>query len=256
MRSDELKLVPGTGLSDLDLAFFEQEYVPRAISMGILNGDSLSLEERLAVTGMIESADEPVVTTLGLLVIGKDVRFHFPTYYIQFLRTNGVNWADDIIDEEVVRGNVSEQIRKLENKLLSHNRKIVKILSDTKKTYIYPPRALSQIVRNAILHRVYNYSEGSSPVYVRWFNDRILVTSPGGLSGDITPDNFGTLGRSSFRNPRLAEAMKVLGLVQGRGEGISIAKQAMEEAGNPVMEFIHEHGGLAVTLRPNKHAFQ
>lgn len=89
MRSDELKLVPGTGLSDLDLAFFEQEYVPRAISMGILNGDSLSLEERLAVTGMIESADEPVVTTLGLLVIGKDVRFHFPTYYIQFLRTNG-----------------------------------------------------------------------------------------------------------------------------------------------------------------------
>ena len=54
-------------------------------------------------------------------------------------------------------------------------------------------------------------------------NDRIEILSPGGPFGQVTVENFGQPGIVDYRNPNLAEAMRVLGLVQRFGVGIAIA---------------------------------
>ena len=43
--------------------------------------------------------------------------------------------------------------------------------------------------------------------------DRIEITSPGGPYGALTVDNFGQPGLVDYRNPILAEAMRVVGLL-------------------------------------------
>ena len=43
-----------------------------------------------------------------------------------------------------------------------------------------------------------------------WFADRVEITSPGGLYGRNTPENFGT-GDTDYRNPLLAEVMYTSG---------------------------------------------
>src|SRR5438445_13879657 len=102
-------------------------------------------------------------------------------------------------------------IRRLDDKLDAHNMVAVDIRSKSTETRStpYPRVALQQLTRNAVMHRAY---EGSNaPVRVSWFDDRIEISNPGGPYGAVTTENFGWPGVTDYRNPHLAEAMKVLG---------------------------------------------
>ena len=82
-----------------------------------------------------------------------------------------------------IRGAIPDQIRRLDDKLISHNRVSVDFVSDTveHRTEIYPLEALQQITRNAVMHRTYQGT--NAPVRVTWFNDRVEVLNPGGVYG-------------------------------------------------------------------------
>ena len=111
----------------------------------------------------------------------------------------------------------------------------------------YPLDALRQLVRNAVIHRTY---EGTNaPVRVLWLEDRIEIISPGGPFGAVTAENFGLPGVVDYRNPFLAEAMRVLGLVQRFGSGIQAAKCALLENGNPELEFQLKSNWVHCTAR-------
>ena len=45
------------------------------------------------------------------------------------------------------------------------------------------------------------------------------------------------LGYNDYRNPNLAEAMKVLGFVQRFGVGIQLARRLLAEAGHPPLRY-------------------
>ncbi|HLQ36826.1 MAG TPA: ATP-binding protein, partial [Planctomycetota bacterium] len=61
--------------------------------------------------------------------------------------------------------------------------------------------------------------------------------SPGGPFGVVTAANFGQPGVVDYRNPVLAEVMKVLGFVQRFGVGIATARSLLQKNGNPPPEF-------------------
>ena len=250
-RPYDLKPVSDTGLSDLNLPLFEHEYLPQAFAAEVLDANQRGLEEKLAVSKMIDSVDQPLSTVLGLLVLGKDIKYLIPGAYIQFLRIEGSDGAGRVIDEAVIRGSIGSQIQELDFLLRAHNRKIVEFVGipREKQTYLYPPATLEQITRNAVLHRTY---EGTnSPVYVRWFDDRIEVTSPGGPVGSVTPENFGNPGLTDYRNPNLADAMRTLQLVQRFGQGFYIANKELERAGNPPLSFKVDNSSVKVIIKPN-----
>jgi ATP-dependent DNA helicase RecG len=99
---------------------------------------------------------------------------------------------------------------------------------------IYPPVALQQIVRNALMHR--NYEGTNSPVRVTWFDDRVEVLSPGGPYGAVTPSNFGQPGLTDYRNPVVAEAFRAYHFVEKFGMGLEIVRVSLERNGNPPLE--------------------
>lgn len=236
-RPFDIYPIPTASISDLNLIQFESEYLVQAFDPEILVANKRTLEERLAVTKMIDSSDGGPATVLGILVLGINPQDFLPGAYVQFLKIDGDTLTDDIIDSEEIRGAISDQIRRLDDKLVAHNRVAVDILSGPveKRTALYPIEALQQITRNAIMHRTY---EGTNaPVRVSWFNDRIEVLSPGGAYGAITAENFGQPDLTDYRNPNLAEAMRTLGYVQRFGMGIYIARSLLEKFGHPEPEF-------------------
>lgn len=70
-----------------------------------------------------------------------------------------------------------------------------------------------------------------------WYDDRIEVVSPGGPYGAVTPETFGQPGVVDYRNPNLAEALRVLGFVQRFGFGIPTARRKLEKNGSPPLQF-------------------
>jgi ATP-dependent DNA helicase RecG len=223
-------------LADLDRVRFEHEYLPAAFAPDVLEANERTLEQRLAVTKMVDAATTAVPTVLGLLVLGKAPRDFLPGAYIQFLRIAGRELADPVVDELAVDGPVSEMLRAIDHKLQAHNRTSVDITGGPReeRRSDYPVAALQQLVRNAVMHRTYEATY--APVRLYWYDDRIEITSPGGPFGTVGVENFGEPGVADYRNPNLAEAMRVLGFVQRFGFGLAIARRALAENGNPALE--------------------
>lgn len=224
-------------IQDLDLRRFEDEYLPQAVSATDLANNDRSSRERLAAAKMIASVDDPTPTVGGMLMLGKRPRDFLPGAYIQFLRIDDTGLSDDVVDEETCDGSISEMVMRVEAKLVAHNRTAVDFTSGPReiRRSTFPLEALQQLVRNAVMHRTY---EGSNaPVRVLWFNERIEIISPGGPYGAVTAEDFGLPGVVDYRNPFLAEAMRVLGLVQRFGLGIQTAKRLLLENGNPELKF-------------------
>ena len=228
---------PSARPEDLSRAYFEEEYLPGAFAPDVLAANERTYEQRLSACRMIVAADEPTPTVLGLLVLSTHPQRWLPGAYIQFLRIQGNEWSDPVIDEAVLDGRLARMMERLDDMLTSHNRVKVDFTSGPveKRHHTYPPEALQQLTRNAVMHR--SYEGNNAPVRVYWFDDRIEIISVGGPFGDVTPENFGTPGLADYRNPHLAEAMRVLRLVQRFGVGISIAQSSLAQNGNPPLAF-------------------
>ena len=248
-RPFDLHPIPAATLADLDRRRFEDEYLPAAFAPDVLESNDRSYEQRLSATKMVRSAGEPTPTVLGVLVLSSRTRDFIPGAYIQFLRIEGRELADPVSDAQEIDGPVSEMLRRIDEKLTSHNRTAVDLTSDDRerRTFLYPLVALQQVVRNAVMHR--SYEATNAPVRVTWYDDRIEIISPGGPFGAVTAENFGQPGVSDYRNPSLAEALRVLGFVQRFGVGIATARRELDKNGNPPLEFDVNPSHVGVTLR-------
>lgn len=241
--------VPTATIKDLNRVSFESEYLPAAFAADVLEANGRSYEERLASCRMITSPDNPIPTVLGLLSLGKSPQDFLPGAYIQFLRIDGNELHDPVIDEERAGGAILQILGRIEEKISSHNRVSVDIISapaEIRKSD-YPAAALHQLIYNAVLHRTY---EGTNaPVRVYWYNDRIEISSPGGPFGNVTVDNFGKPGITDYRNPNLAEVMRNYGFVQAFGRGIPTARHEMLKNGNPPIEFQAYQNAVLCVIR-------
>ena len=230
--AEDARPVRSAGLADLGTGRFRDEYLPAAGDPETLATKDRTIEERLAAAKMIVSNEDPIPTVAGVLVLGRRPLDHLPGAYIQFLRIRGNEWGGEVVDEARCDGTVADMIRRPDDKLIAHNRTAVDFTSGPVETRrsAYPLGALQQLVRNAVMHRAY---EGTNaPVRVYWFDDRIEIISPGGPYGAVTADAFGQPGVVDYRNPILAEAMRVLGLVQRYGFGIPAARRELRANGN------------------------
>lgn len=244
--------IPSATISDLSKSIFENEYLPSAFASDVLEENGRTYEERLASCKMIVSPDDTTPTVLGLLAIGKSPQDYLSGAYIQFLRIDGEQLADSVIDEENIGGACVEMLRKTEEKLKAHNRTSFDIISGpTHRIEIpYPPAAIHQILYNAVFHRTYEST--NAPVRVYWFNDRIEIISPGGPYGNVTSENFGKPGITDYRNPNIGDMMKTFGFIQAFGRGIATAQREMERNGNCPVEFETSQSAVVCTLRRKK----
>jgi ATP-dependent DNA helicase RecG len=243
----DLHPLNSSGLNDFDRELFEHYYLPSAIAPEVLEQNKRSIEDKLKALRFL--TPEGIPTVLGILVIGKQPRDYIPGAYIQFLRIDGSELIDPIQSQREIEGPLNQLLLRLDDVLEAHNNVSASITRTPLeiKRPDYPLPALQQLCRNAILHR--NYEGTAAPVRIYWYSDRIEIHSPGGTFGQVTRENFGHPGITDYRNPYLAEAMKVLGYVQRFGVGIPIARQELKKNGNPPPEFGIEPTNILVTVR-------
>jgi ATP-dependent DNA helicase RecG len=245
----DLNPVPSAGVADLSQALFAYDYLPKAFAPEILAENNRSYEERLSSCKMIVSPHEPTPTVLGMLTLGTNPQTFVHGAYIQFLRLGGTELTGEVLDEAAIKGTFKEMLQRVEDKFQAHNRTAVDVTTGAthKVKSLYPLAAVRQILYNAVLHRT--YEQTNAPIRVYWYDDRIEISSPGGPYGNVTAENFGQAGITDYRNPNIADVLKTFGYVQTFGRGLSIAKRAMQDNGNPPPEFIINSGTIVCILR-------
>ena len=245
----DLRPIQHAKLDDLNRRLFEEDYLPGAFAADILEKNERSYEERLAACRMIQFVTQPTPTVTACLVLGRRTRDLIPCAYIQFLRIDGTVLTDPIKDAEDIDGPLGQLISRLDQKMEAHIQTAVDLTSgpvEIRKPD-YPLVALQQFARNAVMHRTYESTH--APIRLTWFNDRIEIQNPGGPFGQVTKLNFGKPGVTDYRNPHLAEAMKVLGYVQRFGVGIQLAQEALRKNGNPPAKFTVEDTFVHVEVK-------
>ena len=107
----DIQPVPSSRLSDLNLTQFENEYLVQAFAPEVLESNERSAQERLAATKMVKAASEPTPTVLGALVLGKNPQDFLPGAYVQFLKLDGTELSDDIVDSEDIGGSIPDMLQ-------------------------------------------------------------------------------------------------------------------------------------------------
>ena len=118
---------------------------------------AIPLEAINAASAREKSIRHEHPSTLHLLVLGNSPRDSLQNAWVQFLRIDGVELSDDIIDVEEIDGSLASMLRRMDEKLRAHIRTRVDLkTADTEsRTASYPLSALREIVRNALMHWVY-----------------------------------------------------------------------------------------------------
>jgi ATP-dependent DNA helicase RecG len=98
------------------------------------------------------------------------------------------------------------------------------------------PEVIREAVVNALMHRDYSRQARGTQVQVDVFPDRVEVSSPGGLFGNVRLEGLGESGTSSSRNPRLAALLQETGdpvtgrpVAENRGSGVSLMIDRVRE---------------------------
>jgi ATP-dependent DNA helicase RecG len=243
----DLRPLSFVSVNDLDVGWFEREYLRLAVAPDVLERNTRSVEQQLTALRFLTADGGP--TVLGVLALGKDPRQYLPGAYVQFLRISGATLTDPIKDQKEIGGMLSDKLRILDETMQAHTSVAVDITSGPLGAQYpdYPIVALRQLAFNAILHR--NYEGTNAPVRITWFDGRIEILSPGGPYGLVNRENFGKPGVADYRNPHLAEVMRVLGYVQRFGVGIALAREELKKNGNPPPEFQVEDTYILAVVR-------
>ncbi|NOX45658.1 MAG: transcriptional regulator, partial [Chlorobi bacterium] len=219
---------------------FLNTYLPRAIDPGLLENDKRDFEEKLAALRFYTSQyNSP--TNAGILLLGKKPEYFIPGAYIQFVKFKGNGLDGDILNEKKFTGNLMSLLPRIESFIddaIIIERPVPISTLQEKTVKNYPNWAIRELMMNAIMHRDY---ESNAPIKFYQFDDRIEISNAGGLFGKARPENFPN--ENDYRNPVIAEAMKVLGYVNRYNRGIARVKRELKENGNPEAVFNYKRIG-------------
>ena len=217
----------------LVLSLFQLDYRTAAVAPEILEENNRDTLEQMISLGLWDRRNG-CATNVGALLFSQSPLNWFPGAYIQYVHYDGTELESEIRDERRFSGDLITVLRELDAflKTLFPTRpvEVSSLREESRSTY--PMGAIRELLMNAIMHRDY---QANSPVRFYQFSDRIEIQNPGGLYGEATAENFPQ--QNAYRNPKVAEAMNVLGYVNRFGRGIAKTQELLQKNGNPPAEF-------------------
>ena len=224
----------GTNINDLDVSIIRKEFLPKAVTEAILDEDKRDITKQLASLGLYDLRYN-CPTNGAIVLFGKNPERYIHGTYIQYVRFKGKDRTGDILNEHKFSGNLCKILPKIDafvETSISQKRPIPVSVLREETVSKYPYWATRELLMNAIMHRDY---EGNAPIQFYEYDNRIEIQNPGGLYGKVSPDNFPNV--SDYRNPFIAEAMKVLGYVNRFSRGVYRVQKELEENGNAQASF-------------------
>jgi ATP-dependent DNA helicase RecG len=234
-------------LDDLNIPLFKLVYLPKAVDEKVLSSDTRDAKMQLASLRFYDLRSN-CPTVAGVLTFGKEILRFFPVAYVQYVKFEGKELYSNVISDTMFRADLITVANDLDSFVRTNIVKRRPIpVSALREEYVYnyPHWAIREFLMNALMHRSY---EINSPIKFYEYSDRIEIINPGGLYGNARPENFPTV--SDYRNPTLAEVLRVMGLVNRFNRGISTAQQELVKNGNGQATFdIKTIGVFGVTIK-------
>jgi len=201
-----------------------------------------------------------IPNTAAALVFARDPEQLFPGCKIKFLRYEGesersgahYNVTKTIPIEGPIPQLIAEASRVLKSQLREFSR-----MGEDQVWYSapeYPPNAWYEAIVNACVHRSYGLKNMN--VFIKMFDDKLVIESPGGFPPLVTPENIYNVHHP--RNPTLMHALFYLDLVKEHAEGTKRMRDDMAGMRLPPPEFRqvesgHGYAQVMVTLQNRIH---
>jgi ATP-dependent DNA helicase RecG len=244
----EIEVVPGATRADFDEDVLG-DYVKHRIDK---QGRDLNLseDELLRSIGALTADGQPTVA--GILLFGKQPQSYLPQSGLTYVRfpgteVRGSNSPLIYSRREDVNGPLARIVEKAWSILLQelHAESVVHDLQREDRL-IYPTFPVREALVNAVCHR--DYRTTGRRVEIKQFNDRLEITSPGGLPGYITLENI--VAEHFSRNPRLVNGLYQWGYIEELGIGVDTRFYEMARASYPPPDFKETpYTSFTVTLR-------
>ena len=188
---------------------------------------------------------------VGILMFSERVESYF-----RYARIEVVDLPDptgDGMTEQVFRGPIQHQLTSALSYIGGHviqkrtfkydNTPVAEVVAN------YPYAAVEELLSNAVYHRSYQIAE---PVTVRVTPEAMEITSFPGFDRSITQERIDAfdLRCDRYRNRRVGDFLKELGLSEGRNTGFPKALAALDANGSarPVFRMDENRGFLTVRL--------
>ncbi len=205
-----------------------------------LNPEYTNVESTLRKLHLGKEVNGEFVPTIAAsLLLGSDPRIDIPGSRLRFLRFDGEheNSGDrwNPIKDVTIDGTIPELIEKADE-LIEGQLRDFTALGPDKKFYTeseYPKDAWYEAIVNAFAHRSYEFK--NAVTFVKMFDNRLVIMSPGGFPSSVTPLNIFQTQYS--RNPFLMDGLRYFERVKCANEGAKRMRDAMERARLPSPEF-------------------
>jgi len=231
VRSASSELVP-IKLSLLETAAWQQFAAARGLRSGTFAeqlktiglADELDGEVRPTRAAVLLFADEP-----GSLLAAHDTRAD-----IRILVYDGKTAVPGATPNlrgtnKTARGPLIKQIDDAKRMVVDElARGITFAGSGFKTRHLYPERVVTEAIVNAVIHRDYRLNRD---IFIRIFDDKIEIESPGVFPGNINPLNISKAG-SKARNPLIAQNLREFPIAPNidAGEGVKMMFAEMAAA--------------------------
>lgn len=184
-------------------------------------------------------------TVAGLLLFGRSPHLLLPQAQVKAARFRGRDVSGLIVDRAELGGPISALVEAAAA-FVARNMRVGGAIAGLYRqdTPEYPLPAVREAITNAIAHR--DYRLAGQKVLLRMFDDRLEVESPGGLAGPVTLETLET--RRYSRNPRLAQAMYSLRLIEEMGTGIRRIRHELALLGSGTPTFASDRVSFRATL--------
>ena len=246
----EDQVIPSAEEHHVDLAVFTAHL--RAMGLKPDEGPQPSMTDDLRNRGVTADLDGTLRPTLyGLLAFGKHPQQYPQTgnFVVRCAAYLGDDQGSEVISASESRGRLEEQVNRSLEWIRSFGWREEYQGLYRRNVPLVPEDALREALVNAVVHR--EYSITGSPVSLDVLRDRVLVTSPGALPNHMTVESVRAGGRPRSRNELMVNAMVVARLMERRGRGWLLMREAMAEFDLPEPEIENDPVGrtVRVTLR-------
>ena len=203
-------------------------------------------EGDLASFGLI--TDDGTLTNAGALFTDEPLVRHSRLFCT---RWGGIEKVEPVEDAEF-SGSLLTLLREGEAFVKRHNPLAWRKTPTSRLDFrCYSERAVAESLVNGLVHR--SYLDLGSEVHVDVYDDRLTVSSPGGMvKGPLPDDILGSVIESRRRNPVVCDVMARMNLMERRGTGLQeiCRATAAEDAWQPrfMPRFEEERDSFRVTL--------
>lgn len=182
------------------------------------------------------------------LVFAKDPRQVFPGSYVHFLRYAGTEERSgkeyNVVKDRIIDGSILDIIKDSSSTIDANLREFTEFRGGKFFTIPeYPHDAWYELLVNACVHR--SYHAKTQPIFVKLFDDRLIIENPGSFMPSISPDNF----VHKPRNPFLMFVLREYGEVRCISEGTKRIRRELQNAKLPQTQYIDNSRSVSATLQ-------